>query len=608
MNKQILKNKLKSQLKSLGWRAITTVILTLTAVATVWVYAAFVEPAVGPNSSTQDFAQNILGANSSDNSFDSSSVASNSDGSVVEREEYLQQELAKVSKNEGSGSDLYFSFPKRQRQSVLNATVYDANVTYMGGGYYVFTLRYNGFIYVYSARYNNGVWTISSAANVSGIVTTTYRMQTIAIDTNTFVIITNNSSNYPVVTAGTITRATTPTIALGGNNILKSSTSANFYITKVDTLKFAVTYLDASNTYAKVGTVSGTTITLGAESTVNATAGQLAIASPNASTIVVAYTSGGHALAKKSTISGTTIGSWSSNSDSLLGTSIYIQGLEYIDSSTVMLLTANNAGAYFSAVAVTFIDISGSIPTLISTTPFVHGSFAYSSTTYYQHARLVPLRSDRTRFAVSYPTYSSVGEHSNTMVPLTVDTVNHRANFGLPSIVGGATSYPSFGISGNGDDVVILYRDSEAASYVYALMGSVQKAGGPTTGFVYDGQKVGVATPAITAVYSNSVTNNFGNWGALTAPAYGGYLTGLWLNIPANYANDVVLEVGIGGTPFTVFRKSFGFRTDNYNDEFYIPIPKIWFDAGEALSVRISNGTNTATLTFYISYEMQSSP
>jgi hypothetical protein len=93
MDKQILKIKLKHQAKQIAWRAITTVILTLTAIITVWAYAAFTEPSVGPNSSDQDFAQNILGNNDANNDFTSSSVASNADGSIIEREEYIQATL-----------------------------------------------------------------------------------------------------------------------------------------------------------------------------------------------------------------------------------------------------------------------------------------------------------------------------------------------------------------------------------------------------------------------------------------------------------------------------------------------------------------------------------
>jgi hypothetical protein len=93
MDKQNLKTKLKTQTKNLAWRAITTVILTLTAVITVWCYAAFIEPSIGPNNSDQDFLQNILGANNADNDFTSSLVASNADGSIIEREEYQQTQI-----------------------------------------------------------------------------------------------------------------------------------------------------------------------------------------------------------------------------------------------------------------------------------------------------------------------------------------------------------------------------------------------------------------------------------------------------------------------------------------------------------------------------------
>jgi len=78
-------------LKELGKRALTVIILTLTAIITVWVYAAFVEPSVGPDDAgwDQDFAQNILGANNADNDFDSSLVTASSTGSIIERLEYL---------------------------------------------------------------------------------------------------------------------------------------------------------------------------------------------------------------------------------------------------------------------------------------------------------------------------------------------------------------------------------------------------------------------------------------------------------------------------------------------------------------------------------------
>ena len=93
INKNNLKNELRQQLKKIGWRLITTIILTLTAIITVWVYAAFVEPLAGPNDSDQDFAQNILGANNADNDFDSSAVTVNNDGSIIERLEYITDYL-----------------------------------------------------------------------------------------------------------------------------------------------------------------------------------------------------------------------------------------------------------------------------------------------------------------------------------------------------------------------------------------------------------------------------------------------------------------------------------------------------------------------------------
>ncbi|MDA3840367.1 MAG: hypothetical protein PF572_04720 [Patescibacteria group bacterium] len=87
------KNNFTNHFKELGWRVITTIILTLTAVTTFTAYAVFTEPTSLPSVSNQDFSKNILGANSADNDFDSSSVTSNEDGSIVELLEYIQSQL-----------------------------------------------------------------------------------------------------------------------------------------------------------------------------------------------------------------------------------------------------------------------------------------------------------------------------------------------------------------------------------------------------------------------------------------------------------------------------------------------------------------------------------
>lgn len=61
----------------------------LFAMDSFWVRADFVEPGFSPDSSDQDFAQNILGANNDNNDFDSSNVSAENDGSIIERLEYL---------------------------------------------------------------------------------------------------------------------------------------------------------------------------------------------------------------------------------------------------------------------------------------------------------------------------------------------------------------------------------------------------------------------------------------------------------------------------------------------------------------------------------------
>ena len=84
---------IKKRFKELGWKMVTTVVLTLTAVVTFVAYAAFTEPTAAPSASDQDYAKNILGANNADNDFDSSVVTANEDGSIIEVLEYIQSQL-----------------------------------------------------------------------------------------------------------------------------------------------------------------------------------------------------------------------------------------------------------------------------------------------------------------------------------------------------------------------------------------------------------------------------------------------------------------------------------------------------------------------------------
>ena len=84
---------MKERVKDLGWRMMTTVVLTLTAVVTFVAYAAFTEPTSLPSASNQDYDKNILGANNADNAFDSSAVTANADGSIIEIMEDIQSRL-----------------------------------------------------------------------------------------------------------------------------------------------------------------------------------------------------------------------------------------------------------------------------------------------------------------------------------------------------------------------------------------------------------------------------------------------------------------------------------------------------------------------------------
>ncbi len=77
------------KLSQLVWLGVITFVVSVIAGTTLYVFAAFTEPAAAPGSSNQDFTENILGANNADNAFDSSAVVASSTGSIIERLEYI---------------------------------------------------------------------------------------------------------------------------------------------------------------------------------------------------------------------------------------------------------------------------------------------------------------------------------------------------------------------------------------------------------------------------------------------------------------------------------------------------------------------------------------
>ena len=106
-----IKSIIYNRLSRLFKRVVLVFLLSLIVGSTIYVSAAFVSPRVGPASSTQDFAENILGANNADNEFDSGLVASSSDGSIVERIEYVKAAYL-TSLSCVSGSTIDYSLQK----------------------------------------------------------------------------------------------------------------------------------------------------------------------------------------------------------------------------------------------------------------------------------------------------------------------------------------------------------------------------------------------------------------------------------------------------------------------------------------------------------------
>ncbi|EKE21666.1 MAG: hypothetical protein ACD_7C00161G0011 [uncultured bacterium] len=151
----------------LGWRMVSTIVLTLTAVSTFVAYAAFTEPTAAPSASNQDFSQNILGADNGDNSFSSSNVTANNDGSVIERLEYLAGLLnlpsqADVKLTTAYGNENIGTLtPVNGATSALDATASDvlAGKVFFGSGDTDWTPTV-GTLAIFGAYENqkNGIW------------------------------------------------------------------------------------------------------------------------------------------------------------------------------------------------------------------------------------------------------------------------------------------------------------------------------------------------------------------------------------------------------------------------------------------------------------------
>ena len=89
----IVKTIILKKLGQLAWLGIITFVVSVIAGTTLYVFAAFTEPTAAPGASDQDFTENIMGANNADNDYESDLVAASSTGSIIERLEYVQNNL-----------------------------------------------------------------------------------------------------------------------------------------------------------------------------------------------------------------------------------------------------------------------------------------------------------------------------------------------------------------------------------------------------------------------------------------------------------------------------------------------------------------------------------
>ena len=137
------RNKLKfiifKKLNQLLKQVVSVFLLSIIIGSALYVSAAFVNPRVGPASSTQDFAENILGANTADNEFDSSLVASSSDGSIIELLEYVAAWFTPetsgdfdVSYYESMHNQIYDDWNCSANNAIADGTCADSDAEYTG--------------------------------------------------------------------------------------------------------------------------------------------------------------------------------------------------------------------------------------------------------------------------------------------------------------------------------------------------------------------------------------------------------------------------------------------------------------------------------------------
>jgi hypothetical protein len=149
----------------------------------------------------------------------------------------------------------------------------------------------------------SGIWRDAPAAGTTTL-TPVASFGLCQVDTNTFVVLGNTPCS---VMAGTV--AANKRWTWGSLVEVYGNTQAKARICKIDTNKFAVVYIGASSyPCARVGTVSGTTITLGAELVLNAyECVALAVGGINTDKFVVAYDASTILNVKACTVATTTI-------------------------------------------------------------------------------------------------------------------------------------------------------------------------------------------------------------------------------------------------------------------------------------------------------------
>jgi len=150
----------------------------------------------------------------------------------------------------------------------LNGIGTSIKVVITGTNTGVIIYGYSSTLYAIAFSIDNNTFTFGTAVSLSSSFSSSYSIDAVLIDTDKIAVTSVNSSNYPIAV---ILTKNNLTLSFGTSVVIYSGSPGNgqsAIISKLGTNKFLVSYVYSSTVGCKVATVSGTTISLGSETSV----------------------------------------------------------------------------------------------------------------------------------------------------------------------------------------------------------------------------------------------------------------------------------------------------------------------------------------------------